>query len=620
MNEPLTVSALTRSVWHDFRRTWRRLVLFEALFKLLEVWLFVPVVAAILSAVLSRAGHLAVSNQDILTFLLTPAGLLYAALFSTLAVALFFLEQAGIMVLVALEGPVERSPVTQVLRAIFQKTWHIAQLGAVTVAALVLTLLPFVLLAVLTYRMLLTQHDIYFYLKERPPDFWFAASIGGLLLIAAVATTVWLYLPWAFALPILLFENQSVRGALRASRERVRGVRGRVGFFLLGWLLVTLLLSGILGACFRLLAAAVLDNAGERPVARILLLLVAQAGLYAVLSFVLVVGLGLVTRRLYLTRSEQLGLGRPVVEETVPEREKPASRWPRRLAYLAVAVVLLAPLALWAELSLNPKDRPWVLVTAHRGHARAAPENTLSALRKAIESGADYAEIDVHQTADGVVVLLHDRDLRRVAGVSRRLDEVSYEELGKLDVGSWFDPTFAGERVPTLVEAINLCRGRIRMNIEMKFFGPDRRLAQEVARILREQDFESEYLVTSLDYDGLMEAKQHNQRLRIGLIVAQALGDVSRLDVDALSVRADHLSDELLRAAHRQGREVHVWTVNEARKMTRQMNRGVDNLITSDPDLAIRVRAEWANLTEAERLLLASRLLLGLDPWDGQDP
>jgi glycerophosphoryl diester phosphodiesterase len=259
-------------------------------------------------------------------------------------------------------------------------------------------------------------------------------------------------------------------------------------------------------------------------------------------------------------------------------------------------------------------DRPLVQVTAHRGHARAAPENTLSAMRKAIESGADYAEMDVQLTADGKVVLLHDRDLKRVAGDSRRLDELSFEEVRQLDVGSWFDPAFSDERVPTLAEVINLCRGKIRLNIELKFFGSDRRLAQEVADIVREQNFESDCLITSLNYDALLEAKRRNASLRTGLTVAHALGDISRLDVDALSVRADFLSDEVLRSAHRLGREVHVWTVNDANQMGRLMKRGVDNIITSDPDLAIRARNEWANLTRPERLVLASRLLLGLDP------
>jgi glycerophosphoryl diester phosphodiesterase len=220
--------------------------------------------------------------------------------------------------------------------------------------------------------------------------------------------------------------------------------------------------------------------------------------------------------------------------------------------------------------------------------------------------------MDVQQTADGVIVLLHDRDLKRVAGVSKRLEEMSYDEVRKLDVGSWFDPAFASERVPTLEEVIKQCRGRIRLNIELKFFGPDRRLAADVARLVQKLIFESECLITSLQFDALAEVKRHNPHLRTGLIVAHALGDVSRLETEVLSVRADFLSDELLRSAHRTGQEVHVWTVNEASRITEMIKRGVDNVITSDPDLAVRVRDEWANLTATERLILTSRLLLGL--------
>jgi glycerophosphoryl diester phosphodiesterase len=181
-------------------------------------------------------------------------------------------------------------------------------------------------------------------------------------------------------------------------------------------------------------------------------------------------------------------------------------------------------------------------------------------------------------------------------------------------VGSWFDPAFAGERVPTLAEAIDLSRGRIKLNIELKLFGPDQGLTRAVADLVDREKFESDCLVTSFDLDALDQTKRISPRLRTGLIVAHAIGDVSRVEVDVLNVRADHLSDELLRNAHRRAREVHVWTVNDPREMTRQIKRGVDNILTSDPDVLIRVRDEWASLTGVERLLLSSRLLLGLDP------
>jgi glycerophosphoryl diester phosphodiesterase len=614
MNKPLSFPALAGSVWRDFLGSRRALFVFDLLFKLAEAWLLVPVVALVLAAVLFGAGHIAVSNRDILDFLLTPLGLVYAALFGIIAVALLLFEQAGIMVLAAPTGAAGRPPLKQLLPVAITKMARLVQLGAIKLVLLALTFFPFVLLAALTYVIFLSQHDIYYYWKDRPPVFWVASGIGVLLLIAALAAGMFLYVRWAFALPIMLFENQLARAALRASRERVRGVSWRVGSLLLGWQLGALLLGLVLEAGFRLFAGVVLEKAGERPIVLLVLLLLAKGALLATWSFVAVVGQGLLTRRLYLWRSEQLGLFGPDGSGTGPDTEKPAPPWSWRLACLFIPMFLLPPLALWVSLAGYLEPRPPVRVTAHRGHSRAAPENTLSAIRKAIASGADYAEMDAQQTADRAVVLLHDRDLKRVAGDPRRIEDLTFDEVRKLDVGSWFGPAFAGERVPTLTEVIHLSRGRIRLNVELKFHGPNRRLAREVARILHEEDFESECIVTSFSYEALLEVKRHNPRLRTGLIVAHALGDVSRLEVEVLCIRAAGLSDDVVRAAHRLGMEIHVWTVNDAREMARLIKRGVDNIITSDPDLAIRARDEWASLTGTERLVLASRLLLGLPP------
>ena len=613
MTVPTTVSAFFATAWHEFRRARYSLVTYEFLFKFAETWLFVPVVGMLLAAVLSRAGHTAVSNLDILDFLLTPSGLLYGAMLATIAMTYWLVEQTGVMVLAAMAEKKERSPLRQVPGMLARKSWPVVRLSAVLAAMLALAIVPFVLLAALTYRILLTEFDIYFYLKERPPVFWIAAGIGLLILLGALAVAAWLHVRWAFALPIVVFENHTPTAALRISRERASGAMRQIGLTLLGWLAGVLLIGATLEAGFQLVAATILRSVGDR-VAVLLALLVVQATLAAVLSFVLVVGHGLILRRLYLFKSENPGVSHSAALVLTCLPQDPASQRNRHAAWLCILLVVLAPLAIWFNLLRYLPEHPMVRVTAHRGDARTAPENTIAAIRKAIESGADYAEVDVQLTADGVVVLLHDRDLKRVSNDSRRLDEMPYSEVRKLDVGTWFNAAFAGERVPTLDEAIEVCRGRIKMNIEMKFFGADRSLAGEVARVIREQHFESDCIATSLSYDALVELKRLNPRVRTGLIVSHAIGDLGKLDVDAFSVRADFLSDSLLRSAHRNDREVHVWTVNEPGQMMRMMKRGVDNLITSDPRLGVRIRDEWAALTKAERLTIASRLLIANSP------
>src|SRR5271166_4398983 len=131
MNDPLTVSALAGCVWRDFMRSRRALFVYEVLFKLATVWVVAPVVAVLLAAILATAGHVAVSNLDILDFLVTPTGLIYAALVGTFATALLLFEQAGVMVLVAVDRTVERPPLKEMLGDAFRKSLRIVQLGAI---------------------------------------------------------------------------------------------------------------------------------------------------------------------------------------------------------------------------------------------------------------------------------------------------------------------------------------------------------------------------------------------------------------------------------------------------------------------------------------------------------
>jgi glycerophosphoryl diester phosphodiesterase len=253
-------------------------------------------------------------------------------------------------------------------------------------------------------------------------------------------------------------------------------------------------------------------------------------------------------------------------------------------------------------------------ITGHRGSKVRAPENTLSALRQAIAEGADYAEIDVQTTADGVVVLLHDADLRRVASVNRRLRDMNYHELKDIDVGSWFASEFSSEHIPTLQEAIDLARGRIRLNIELKFTWPDPALTQKVANIIRQNEFTADCVVSSLNFQAVTEMKQEFPELITGFIVFTVAGDLSRMEADFLSISAAKATARLVRQLHRNGRAVHVWTVNDFNNVISMVERGVDNIITDYPRDVRRFIEEWQALSDSERIVMMLRnLIVGIE-------
>ena len=143
------------------------------------------------------------------------------------------------------------------------------------------------------------------------------------------------------------------------------------------------------------------------------------------------------------------------------------------------------------------------IITSHRGYSSAAPENTLPAFQLAIDHGSDRAELDVQMTKDGVVMVTHDTSLRRCTGRSANIYDLTYDEVRKLDAGRWFDARFSKTQIPTLEEVLDLCKGRIQLNIETKPSAATPDLEAETVRIIHEKGFENDCVITSQSYETL---------------------------------------------------------------------------------------------------------------------
>lgn len=228
-----------------------------------------------------------------------------------------------------------------------------------------------------------------------------------------------------------------------------------------------------------------------------------------------------------------------------------------------------------------------IQITAHRGSSDEAPENTMAALHKAVEDFADYAEIDVQETMDGVVVLGHDTTLSRVAGINRPISSFSYENLAGLDAGSWFSDKYKGEKIPTLKEVMEYSKGKINLNIEIKNLGEGSPLPDQVVKMIEEYQMEEQCVVTSTRFSYLVRIKKENPEIRTGYIISAAYGDFYSSDsIDFISVRSSFVNERLVEAAHEKGKAVHAWTVNRKSEMERMKMLGVDNIITDYPILA----------------------------------
>ena len=220
------------------------------------------------------------------------------------------------------------------------------------------------------------------------------------------------------------------------------------------------------------------------------------------------------------------------------------------------------------------------VVMAHRGNAATAPENTLPAFQQAMDAGADYIELDIRLSKDGELVVLHDSSLYRTTGDRHQVWQLTLKQLRRLDAGSWFSAEYAGTRIPTLREVLELTAGQIALNIEVKTGGPGDPVAPLCA-LLAEYGVEDDCVIASTDYHILSRVKKVNPDLSTLFIISVAYGRVTNLRcADAFSLRGAFLNAELVRKAHGMNKAVYAWTLNSAAEIESAIRMGVDGIIT----------------------------------------
>jgi glycerophosphoryl diester phosphodiesterase len=578
---------------------------FEIFFRLLGFAIFAPITAWIATQLISSSSSGAISNYDIAGFLLSVKGVAYVTVVVTVGFALVFFEFGGLISLAAGLQKNLKIPLPRLFRFLGLSLPRLWRLSVRQFLRYLLFALPCLAVAGGAYLFFLTESDINYYLQIKPPAFWYAAGIAGVAALVFAFFAVRIFISWIYSVPILLLEERTPSEALRESERLTEGRYLQIVVVLLKWFGITVLLFVAFWGIIDLLKYFLLGLAGQK-VALVLtmtsLLAVAHFLGTSVISILATSSLAYVVFHHYFKLRPQLALPEDLtgVENSLIQRASKFLKtgWVIVLGFGALTV--FAALRILERIDFQDE----VTITAHRGSSITAPENTLAAIMLAVEEGADFVEIDVQETKDGTVVLVHDKDLLRVFGIKKGIWELTYDELKDLDSGGWFSSDFSDQRLQTLDQVIKAVKGRAKLNIELKFNGHQEKLATEVVRIVRENNFANQCILTSLDYDGLRRAKAAGPEIRAGMIVTSALGDITKLETDLLSVSASAVTRDLIDRAHQKNLEVHVWTVNEVAPMNRLIGMGVNSIITDNPKLLGEVITERADRSHAEIILL----------------
>lgn len=288
------------------------------------------------------------------------------------------------------------------------------------------------------------------------------------------------------------------------------------------------------------------------------------------------------------------------------------TRWVKKIyMYRKRIIALSIVVVIGVNFAYNFADRRGVLhmglgnpveVTAHRGYSAVYPENTIPAFKGAIQVGADWAELDVQQTADGEVIVMHDSNLKRTTGLDKEVWQVTWDEIKDLDNGSWFDKKYQTVRIPTLEEVLKVCRGKIHLNIEIKPSGHDKDLEEQVAKLLKKYHMRDTCVVSSLKYDSLRKIKEADDSIETAYITSVSYGNFTDLEyADGYSVESTLLSKSFVNKAQKAGKQIYVWTVNSEERLEKVVGMGIDNVITDDPVMAKELIYEQEHSTFWDR-------------------
>lgn len=226
---------------------------------------------------------------------------------------------------------------------------------------------------------------------------------------------------------------------------------------------------------------------------------------------------------------------------------------------------------------------------AHRGASGSAPENTLAAFKKALDIGVDAVELDLHGTADGEVVVIHDTSLERTTNHQGRVNQTTLETIKRADAGGWFAPEFVGEPVPTLAEALECIAKKTIAVLEIK----DPLIGEAVVARIRETQTQALTVIISFHTPVLETVRSLEPRIPTGWLIGdhnnhtapvQLCQQLGKLGSSLLNVNHQLITAEFAYEIQRRGIALWCWTVDDISRMREMKAFGVQGITSNHPE------------------------------------
>ncbi len=567
----------------------KTLINFEILYKLISTIIFVPLFLSIFRLITKISGYSYLTFENIFTFLTNPLTIIFLLILILLVTFYTLIDISTIIIILDCSYEKKKISVKEAFILALKKSRNIFRKKNILIPFLVLFLIPFLNIGISSSFASTIK------IPEFIIDYINANTFLYLIYLTLIITLTIILFRWLYAIHYFVLEDCNFKEARKKSinLSHKHKIKDFLKLIITQILLVFFyLLFVFLGILLIILIYKLLGKVnifGNLSITIIWLLIA--------LSFIIITLLGTpisyaVISALYYDHKLQ---NKEKIKhiEIDTKAITPSNKKIRIFKYVIILLCLFSG-TLFTYSIINGKYNfnieyiRTMEVTAHRGASLNYPENTMLAFIGAKELNADWIELDVEQTKDQKLIIIHDSNLKRTTGLNLNTWEATYDEIKDLDAGSFLDAKYKDARIPLLEEVIEYAKANnIKLNIELKPTGHEKDFEKSVIDTINKYDFKDSCVITSQVYSVLENAKKYDSKIKTVYVMSLAYGDITKLEyADNFSIEASSITKTLVNKIHNSGKEVYAWTVNTKENINKMIELNVDNIITDNINLA----------------------------------
>ena len=565
------------------------LIKFEFTYKIILGLILLPLAVMLFNITMNFTGYKYLTIENIFSFLLNPITIILLLIIIIFLTIITIFDLGTIIIIYDSSYQDKKIALLDAIKISYKKCLKLVRPNNIGVAFLVLFLIPFLNIGIGTNVISSIK------IPEFILDYIKGNTVLTVLLVLLYLLFAFLLLRWIFTLHYMILEEKNYKDATKCSANLISGnIKNDIVILVIVQIIYALIYIVFLlvGLIIIYILFKLLNN--FKIVESILISIVAIfIGLYLIFTSILsnAVSYSLISVLFYKHKTDK----KEEIKNISNIRKVKVRTLSNKIKYALLITVLLTIMGgsvftyqiLTGKTNFNIENVRNMEITAHRGSSKKYPENTMAAFKAAKEEGADFIELDVQMSKDGKIVVCHDSNLNRIAGINKSINDLTYDEITLIDVGSHFSDEFKDERIPLLSDVISFAsKNNIRLNIELKQTGKEKDFEKEVINIINKYNYKDMSVLTSGKYEVLKKVKRIDRSIKTVYVMSLAVGDITSLKyVDAFSLEATNVTKKQVNRVHNAGKEVYAWTVNTEESINKMIDMGVDNIITDDVPL-----------------------------------